>query len=77
MNKFINHQINEYADLPNNLEYKTLDYEEVEHRQRRVALDRKRKLYRSITLCSLAIVIAAIYASCVFTFIMILYNVGG
>ena len=75
MNKFIDHQINKYADLPDNLEYETLDYEEVERRRRYTMLDRKRKLKRKIILCFLAIAVAIMYALCVyaFTFIMILY----
>ena len=64
----MDYQINKYADLPDNLKYETLDYEEVERRQRYAALDRKRKLKRNIILCLLAASVAVIYASCVFVF---------
>lgn len=72
MNKFMDNQINKYADLPDNLKYETLDYEEVERRQRYAMLDRKRKLKRKIILCFLAIAVAVIYASCVFVFMIMI-----
>lgn len=73
MNKFVDYQINKYADLPDNLKYETLDYEEVERRQRYAALDRKRKLKRNIILWSLAITISVIYSLCVFVIVLMIF----